>query len=231
MKRTVDPEAPAAARLLTAAEVLFARHGVEATSVRQITAMAQVNVASVNYHFGSKDDLAAAVFERTIARVSRERLSALDRMVAEAGEGVPDLAAVVSSFIEPYLGDGNEDQGVLMARFILMHRLTPDDATRRIVAEHLNPLATAYVAAFRLCCPDVPVGDLFWRYMLMVSSVVLTSAEDRDADRLATLSQGATSVADRSAARDALVGFAVAGLTARDAARFVPGTIEPEPDV
>lgn len=222
-----DPDAPAARRILDAAELLFARHGVTATSVRQITREAEVNVASVNYYFGSKDDLADAVFERVIARVTADRLAGLRRIMAEAGPEGPDLARIVSSFVEPYMGDGNEDQGVLMARFILSHRLAPSDSTRRIVGDYLNPLAQAYVAAFAAAVPGAETGELFWRYLLMVSSTVLMSTEDRAADRLSTLSEGRASVTDRRAARDALVGFAVAGIRERAPARFVPGTLAP----
>ncbi len=231
LKRPADPGSPAAKRLLDASEALFSQNGVDATSVRQITRKAGVNVASVNYYFGSKQELAEAVFERVIARVTRERLLALERALedAERAGTPPSLAALVSSFIEPYLGDGNEEQGTLLARFILMHRLSPDDATRRIVAEYLNPLAQAYVAAFARACPGVAAGDLYWRYLLMVSATVLTSAEDREADRLSALSSGAARVVDRAQARDALVGFVVAGLSAEPAARYVPGTIESAP--
>ncbi|MGR3321836.1 MAG: TetR family transcriptional regulator [Pseudooceanicola sp.] len=226
--KSTDPtDSSASARILSAAEMLFSRHGVDTTSVRQITGEAGVNVASVNYYFGSKDDLAEAVFERVIARVSRDRLRALDRILtrAEAAGRSPDLAAIVSSFVEPYLGDGNEEQGVLLARFILSHRLSPDDATRRIVGKYLNPLAQSYVAAFAKACPGVDEKDLFWRYLLMVSVTVLTSAEDRKADRLSTLSGGRARIVDRAAVRDALVGFAVAGISSKGEAGYVPDTL------
>ncbi|WP_375687753.1 TetR/AcrR family transcriptional regulator [Pseudooceanicola sp. LIPI14-2-Ac024] len=228
LKLVTEPDAPAARRILDAAEMLFARHGVNATSVRQITREAGVNVASVNYYFGSKDDLAEAVFERVIARVTADRLAGLKRIVetAEAAGTPPDLAAVVSSFIEPYMGDGNEDQGVLLARFILSHRLSPDGATKRIVDTHLNPMAQAYVAAMAKAAPGVDGTELYWRYLLMVSATVLTSTEDRSEDRLRALSDGRASVADRSAARDALVSFAVAGIRAEAGTRFVAGTLE-----
>lgn len=229
LKRLSEPEAPAARRILDAAELLFSRQGVVATSVRQITREAEVNVASVNYYFGSKDDLAEAVFERVIARVTEERLTGLGHILsaaAAAGEA-PDLARIVSSFVEPYMGDGNEDQGVLMARFILSHRLEPSDTTRRIVGEYLNPMARAYVDAFAKAVPGAETGDLFWRYLLMVSTTILTSTEDRAADRLSALSEGRASVADRGVARDALVAFAVAGIRNSAPVAFVPGTLDP----
>ncbi|MCC5854847.1 MAG: TetR family transcriptional regulator [Idiomarina sp.] len=51
-------------RIIRAAERLFAEQGFEATSLREITQVAGVNLASVNYHFGSKKGLIQAVMER-----------------------------------------------------------------------------------------------------------------------------------------------------------------------
>ena len=57
-------------RLLDAAKYLFAQRGVDATSLRHITAEAAANLASVNYHFGSKEALFRAVFVRRIGPVN-----------------------------------------------------------------------------------------------------------------------------------------------------------------
>src|SRR5690606_41988824 len=51
-------------RILDTAEVLFAQKGFAETSLRAITSKAGVNLAAVNYHFGSKEALIQAVFER-----------------------------------------------------------------------------------------------------------------------------------------------------------------------
>ena len=51
-------------RILDAAELLFADKGFEETSLRTITSKAKVNLAAVNYHFGSKKTLIQAVFSR-----------------------------------------------------------------------------------------------------------------------------------------------------------------------
>lgn len=227
LKRTIEHESEPVLRMLDAAEVLFAKHGLEDTSVRQITQYAGVNLASVNYHFGSKDDLAEAVFERVIRRVTGERQQNLFALINESeAMGRPlDLAEVVSCFIEPYLGDGNEAQGALMARFILLHRLTPNSATRRIVEQYLNPLAADYAKAFRQVCPEVEVAQMLWRYLLMVSTIVLTATEDRQADRLAVISGGDLTIADRSAMRDALVRFVVAGISGKGKDVFTPPAV------
>ena len=66
--------------ILDAAEDLFAEQGFGATSLRQLTARAGVNLAAVNYHFGSKEDLAKAVLRRRIEPINRERRERLDDM-------------------------------------------------------------------------------------------------------------------------------------------------------
>ena len=67
-------------RILCAAEALFMEHGYASTSLRLITARANVNLAAVNYHFGSKQALIREVFERRLgplnaARVASSRLT------------------------------------------------------------------------------------------------------------------------------------------------------------
>ncbi len=74
--------------ILDTAEALFAQQGHDATSMRQITSAAGVNLASVNYHFGSKESLVQAVLKRRLAVLNRERLRLLDELEAQA-EGRP----------------------------------------------------------------------------------------------------------------------------------------------
>ena len=72
-------------RLLDTAERLFAHHGIEATSLRTITAEAGVNLAAVNYHFQSKEALMHAVIARRLDPINQRRLAMLDAYEAEAG--------------------------------------------------------------------------------------------------------------------------------------------------
>ena len=70
-------------RILGAAEELFAQHGFAGTSLRQVTSRADVNIAAVNYHFGSKENLVNEVFRRRMDDMTAARLSQLDRALAE----------------------------------------------------------------------------------------------------------------------------------------------------
>src|SRR5437763_14145047 len=74
-------------RILDAAEALFMEHGFEATSMRAITAAAAVNLAAVNYHFGSKEELFEAVLTRRLDPMNQQRVELLARLEAKAAPG------------------------------------------------------------------------------------------------------------------------------------------------
>ncbi|PIX61744.1 MAG: TetR/AcrR family transcriptional regulator, partial [Lysobacterales bacterium CG_4_10_14_3_um_filter_64_11] len=95
-------------RLLTAAEDLFAQFGFAGTSLRQVTTHADVNIAAVNYHFGSKENLVNEVFRRRLDELSQKRLEAL--RVAQA-QAEPQIEAVLAAFIEPALALTLDRQG------------------------------------------------------------------------------------------------------------------------
>src|SRR5215831_1778832 len=90
-------------RILNAAERLFSRHGIEATSLRTITAEAGVNLAAVNYHFQSKDALVRSVVARRVGPVNERRLALLDGYEAAAGDGPLALEQVLDAFLRPVL--------------------------------------------------------------------------------------------------------------------------------
>src|SRR5260221_14031063 len=77
-----ETHAATKAAVFGAAERLFALHGFQNVSVRDITAEAGVNLASVNYHFGSKDALIFEIFRRRPSELNRERA----RMLHEAAD-------------------------------------------------------------------------------------------------------------------------------------------------
>src|SRR6202790_4566227 len=85
-------------RILNAAEKLFGLNGLDATSLRDITAEAQVNLAAVNYHFQSKESLIDSVIERRLGPVNRRRIEMLD-----AAGPTPSVEQVVDAFLAPLL--------------------------------------------------------------------------------------------------------------------------------
>src|SRR5215472_3794191 len=90
-------------KILNTAERLFAHHGVEATSLRAITAEAGVNLAAVNYHFQSKEALLHAVIARRLDPINQRRLAMLDACEGAAGDGPLPPAQVLDALLRPVL--------------------------------------------------------------------------------------------------------------------------------
>lgn len=88
-------------KIMDVAERLFADHGFAATSLRQITAEADVNLAAVNYHFRSKEALLSAVIERRLGPINKRRMELLDEMETRSSSGQLDLKEAVLAFMRP----------------------------------------------------------------------------------------------------------------------------------
>src|SRR5215213_1533644 len=87
-------------RILEAAEALFVEHGFEATSLRALTAAAGVNLAAVNYHFGSKEELFEAVLTRRLDPMNQQRVALLSELErAAAPHSVPCDKVLTAMFI------------------------------------------------------------------------------------------------------------------------------------
>ncbi|MEO5670472.1 MAG: TetR family transcriptional regulator [Ramlibacter sp.] len=177
-------------RILIAAELLFAKRGVDKTSTRDITSEASVNVASVNYYFRSKEALTEEIFMRLAQRATVLRLADLSKYMDAARQDKRSLRLqdLVDCFIRPYFEPGFH--GALLARFILQHRLHPSDMTQRVFVQHLDPFAMEFIDALCLTDKRVTRVEWLWRYTLMTGTVMLAMTDIGPGNRMATLSDG-----------------------------------------
>src|SRR6187399_2213546 len=90
-------------RILDAAEKLFVEHGFEATSLRSLTSAAGVNLAAVNYHFGSKEELFQAVLTRRLDPMNQERIELLGRIEREAAGRALSCEKILFAMLIPAL--------------------------------------------------------------------------------------------------------------------------------
>jgi len=137
-------------RLVETAVRLFGERGITATSLRALTEAAGTNIASVNYHFGSKEALLRAVVEQTMHAVNDERRRLLDEL--ESAPEPPTLAALVRAFVEPGL---DLTDGRHVARFIGRVVGEPDPQVRQIFADQVHPVEGRYLAALGRALPDL----------------------------------------------------------------------------
>ena len=67
-------------RILEVAERMFAEHGMSGVGLRAITTEAEVNLASIAYHFDSKDGLLEALFAQRAAPIAQERVCSINAL-------------------------------------------------------------------------------------------------------------------------------------------------------
>ena len=194
-------------RILDAAEGLFAEQGF-ATSLRAITTKAEVNLAAVNYHFGSKEALVAAVFARRVAPLNAERLELLARAEQAAG-GNPTVEAIVEAFVGPPLRMSHDPQGAIFMRLFGQTLGGPDDRMLELFAEQFKTVAHRFHEALCRALPDRDPAELFWRMLFMIGSLAHTMSLS---DKLPYLSGGSCSPLGVEALIRRLVPFAAAGI-------------------
>lgn len=197
-------------RILDAAERLFAEQGYGA-SLREITAAAQVNLAAVNYHFGSKEELLVAVVLRRIDAANALRIAALDELELRGEATVEELVEV---FLRPALEYAADEQGGGAHFMRLIGRVhgDPDGPWRRVLSSGaFDQVQQRFLAALKLVCPHLTQRDLMWRLHLMVGAMVQTLLHP---EALIGMSQGACDPRDPEAALAQLVPFLSAGLSA-----------------
>ena len=208
-----DPEREAAtkAAVLSAAERLFALNGFQSVSVRDITTEAGVNLASVNYHFGSKDALLFEIFRRRTAELNRERARML-HAAADRHGGKPPVRAILTALFEPPLrwSTPNHERRISV-QFIIRARSEGTEAMRDVLrtdVSHLRRFADALLAAR----PELPPEDVYWRLHFCLG--MIHNNRFAEFDRLHHLSEGLTREGDIEAFLTRMLDFAEAGFLA-----------------
>ena len=203
-------------RILDAAESLFATSGFSGASLRSITTEAGANLAAVNYHFGSKDDLIKAVFARRLTPLNQERLRLLDGLEAEAGDGGPDLTEIVTAFLTPAmrLAGASPTRRVVMG--LLGQAMSqPDEKIRRLFINQFSEVGQRFQAALSRAVPALPPEEIFWRLMFMIGAMVHSMTLSQS---LEEFSGGLCRSQDVQSIVEHLVPFVTAGMQAPAAA-------------
>lgn len=200
-------------RILDAAEELFADHGFAASSLRAITTTAEVNLAAVNYHFGSKEELLGAVLERRMGPINRERIEILDRLEAEAGSNPVAIEALVDAMLRPAFSAiaGLGGHGARFVRLMARTHVEPNADLRARFLEMFAEVIERYTNAFRRALPHLGDHELHWRLHFLVGAMAHTLASAQHEGCVQVRGAGAHESGD---VLESLVRFATFGLQA-----------------
>src|SRR5712671_1075432 len=196
--------------ILAAAERLYADRGFGDVTLRDIVAEANVNLAAVNYHFGSKDELIAELFVTRSIAGNRERLNEL-RAAEESGGGRASIDAIFRALVGPPLRGclGLDRENSAAARFMIrasIESVPPIHRIRNREIDHLRKFA----AAMRRSLPGRDAVDFYWSLHFALAMAHQTI---RDSERLTKLSEGLCDLNEVEGIIERIVAVSVKALT------------------
>jgi len=161
-------------KILDAAEKLFADKGFNGTSLREITSQAEVNLAAVNYHFGSKKELIKAVMSRYMNELSPRLESALLGLCHSDKQ--PSLIEVFSAFVEPLLALSKfKPNGTSNFLQLLGRGYTDSQGFLRWFLTTRYPVVIdSFVNAVHKAYPELTTEEMFWRLHFTMGTIVFT---------------------------------------------------------
>jgi AcrR family transcriptional regulator len=167
----VNPSATKA-RLLQAAETLFIEHGYEAMSLRQITTQAGANLASVNYHFGSKEALIQELLSRRLDRLNQERAELLAACEQRYGGRAMEVSVVLSVMFVPALRLARDCAGgPAFMRLLGRVYIDPSPFIRSYLHDHYQTFFERFFAAFARALPNLSRNELGVRLQFSLKAV------------------------------------------------------------
>ncbi|MDX1692964.1 MAG: TetR/AcrR family transcriptional regulator [Ketobacteraceae bacterium] len=161
-------------RILDAAEALFAERGFAETSLRTITSTAGVNLAAVNYHFGSKKALIQAIFVRYLDPLA----DAVSEELNEAEDGdknlaISDLLMLLTRSV--YKVHGHSARRITgFMRLLGLAYTQSQGHLRNYLGERYGAVFRRFVSLLRPACPELSDIDLFWNTHFALGAAVFT---------------------------------------------------------
>jgi AcrR family transcriptional regulator len=201
-------------RILDAAELLFMEHGFEATSLRSLTSTAGVNLAAVNYHFGTKEELFQAVLTRRLDPMNQERIDLLQKLERDTAGRPMSVEKILSSMLIPALRLARDEKrgGKNFLRLLGRAYADPAPFIRQFLSQQYVEMIGRYKEAFLKALPHLSRQELTWRLHFVMGALSYTLA---GTDTLKLFAQMAASDKDNDELLlQRLAPFLVAGLKA-----------------
>ncbi|MEL7051085.1 MAG: TetR/AcrR family transcriptional regulator [Cyanobacteria bacterium J06588_5] len=164
-------------QILEVAECAIAQNGYAGTTLRNIVGQANVNLAAVHYHFGSKEELLTAVLARISEQIVAGQLAALDELLADSDDAL-SVDAILRAYLGPPLTCAmkNCQAHPMRAQFIGRCRTEPDPV-RSIADRQFRPSTQRFLDVLHRALPQQTRTHLTWKLVLVVSSLVRVLGE------------------------------------------------------
>jgi len=171
-KYNKDLSKSARERLLDSAEELFAENGFNGTSIREITARANSNIAAVNYHFGGKEKLYVEVFQRLMSKMRDIRIASIENVMSQT-DHKPTLEellrAFATAFIEPLI---DQSSGRRFMNLMIREISDPRLPKKMFVEELAGPTLGALGQALVKICPELEQRKIVMSIISIIGQLV-----------------------------------------------------------
>jgi AcrR family transcriptional regulator len=207
----VPPKSPKEA-LLETAEALYAENGFDGVALRSLTQRAGTNLGSVNYYFGSKENLFREVVGRRLRPINARRLQALETALVKAGANPPKLEEVLDAFARPlFENSGDPQQSESLRRMIVRVFMAADSVLVPLFESEILPMGRQFGAAVAKARPSLLPRHVATGLFLYAGAMINMLASQK---RLQALSAIIGGVPNDEEILQALVRFGVAGFDA-----------------
>lgn len=198
-------------RILNTAQRLFAEKGFSKVSLRELTTAADTNLAAVNYYFGSKDKLLAALIRRAAKAVHRQRMALLDEALAIGGSVREQAVAILRALLAPAIGSDEDAQSNFLYSTLLARCMNEDAPDLSQILEKETSHLVPFAQALHELLPNLPSEDLHWRLHFILN---IEHAVHTEMGRLTHMSHGLCDTRNRPLMLDKILEFVIPGLLA-----------------
>lgn len=133
---------PTKAKLLASATQMFAEHGFDGVSTRDLVTISMVNLCSINYYFGSKQKLYDAVIDNIVDNVKENFITKIDEYKTKNIPAIDKITFIISEFFD-YLFSNKISNSMVMILFReLLNKSVGGD---RIYNKIMEPLQKKFV--------------------------------------------------------------------------------------
>jgi AcrR family transcriptional regulator len=195
--------------ILDAAEQVFATHGYEGATMREIAKKAGVNQALLHYHFETKDNLYERVVERRSSAINRYRNELLDALHADGA--VPTLEQLLYVLYAPhaYMRGGSSNTVAAYTQMILAITIGSDERSQALMTKYFDGIARRFIDAFMGVQPELSRAEAVWAYLFALGVRAQVHARN---NRAARLSDGLCDNTDLEEVVELVVPFVAAGI-------------------
>ncbi len=165
-------------QIIEIAEYLFSINGYHGTSIRDVIKKAKVNLAAVNYHFGSKESLYCEILRRRLRSMNRDRLEKLGRAIELAGDQPIPLALIIDIFARPlFEADGSAlEKSGHASRLVGRSIVESLPFAEALLATELHPTTAHFARAIRKHAPTLQPAEFMWRLNFVIGAMHHTLA-------------------------------------------------------